>query len=637
MTVVTKAKGGREDLNFYDGVTKTFTRLDSTGGTQTITKFGNQLDVLHVYGSGTNLTRNTLETAIRAVGTSTNIVFYIAPGTWTIDADITFPQNVALFFEHGAYFDDSSGATITYNGPVLRHEFEIANIAQLRKIDQTILPSGKAVFVRASATDGDHAGGFYYYDTSDTTTADDGINTIVATDGARWKRIQITNYLSGNNFTAGQDSMTALTSGVNNIAVGCNVLAAVTTGSCLIAIGNNALTSNVTSSQIIAIGHNTLTAATGANCSVGIGFNVLPAATTGNFNTVVGNNAMQCTTTGQCNVAMGRDALVFNTSGTCLTAIGLEAGQQNTTGCSNTFLGMEAGRCNTTGCYNIAIGASTMLGSSSGITGLHNFAAGCIALNSLTTGSCNIGIGRQAGGSVNTGINNVVLGPFSGFSLTSGADNIFIGERAGNDTQNGDANIYIGKCAGYSAKAAGCSNIYIGNNVGATTCWGTNGVLAIDAADVTNPLIFAAMCGSNKRFIISGEMALANGTEDVASGGRLGVLSTTEVTTLSGSTTDTTVTVPSGAMLLGAQFTVDTAVVDDAGDDTWSAAFNGGSSTSLASGAAAAQNTKVNTLVVPEIASSSTVVRFTPNGGNFTAGAIEVTIYYMILTSMGDA
>jgi len=128
-------------------------------------------------------------------------------------------------------------------------------------------------------------------------------------------------------------------------------------------------------------------------------------------------------------------------------------------------------------------------------------------------------------------------------------------------------------------------------------------------------------------------LAVANETEGGT--GRFTRLTSRDAVTLSGATTDsTTITIPSGAKIHGCSFNVNTAVVDDAGDDTWSAAFITGSTTALATGAAAAQDTKVDTMVVDEIASATTQIRFTPNGGNFAAGVIEVVCYYETLTSL---
>ncbi len=94
--------------------------------------------------------------------------------------------------------------------------------------------------------------------------------------------------------------------------------------------------------------------------------------------------------------------------------------------------------------------------------------------------------------------------------------------------------------------------------------------------------------------------------------------------------------IPAGARLLGASFNVDVAVTND-GDDTWLAAFSGGSTTNIAAaGRAATQDTKVDTNIVPEIATATTEVTFTPQAANFTAGSIEVVVYYEVLTSLAN-
>jgi hypothetical protein len=135
---------------------------------------------------------------------------------------------------------------------------------------------------------------------------------------------------------------------------------------------------------------------------------------------------------------------------------------------------------------------------------------------------------------------------------------------------------------------------------------------------------------------IDGDIAIANAAEGGI--GRLTRRTARDVVTLTGASTDTTtISIPAGALLLGASFNVNTAVVDDGGDDTWSAAFVTGSTTVLATAAAAALNTKVNKLIVSELATATTQIRFTPNGGNFTAGVIEVVVYYEMLTSLANA
>jgi hypothetical protein len=108
--------------------------------------------------------------------------------------------------------------------------------------------------------------------------------------------------------------------------------------------------------------------------------------------------------------------------------------------------------------------------------------------------------------------------------------------------------------------------------------------------------------------------------------------------TLTGATTSTEMYIAAGSLLLGASFCVNTAVSDDTADpDTWSAAFSGGSTATLATAAAAAQNTKVNTLIVPAVAASTTEITFTPQGGSFNGGVIEVVVYFEQLLSLANA
>ncbi len=99
----------------------------------------------------------------------------------------------------------------------------------------------------------------------------------------------------------------------------------------------------------------------------------------------------------------------------------------------------------------------------------------------------------------------------------------------------------------------------------------------------------------------------------------------------------TTISIPSGARLLGVSFNVDAVIVDDAGDDTWSAAYITGSTQTIISGAAAALNTKVDQFhAIYEISTGICQIRFTANGGNFTAGSIEIVAYYEDLTSLAN-
>jgi len=137
---------------------------------------------------------------------------------------------------------------------------------------------------------------------------------------------------------------------------------------------------------------------------------------------------------------------------------------------------------------------------------------------------------------------------------------------------------------------------------------------------------------------IGGSLRLVNEAEGRT--GSLNHLTARQVHTLTlAATSDTTtISIPVGSIILGASFTVNTAVTTSGATNTWSAAFITGSTTTLATGAAGALNTKVNTLIVPEkTAGGVAEIRFDAAGvETFTAGVIEVQVYYYTLTSLAN-
>jgi hypothetical protein len=116
---IKRGKATRADLAPWDGKTATYTRSDASGGTVTGLAVGNEVDVLQVYGSGTNRTRSTVNNAIQQIG-STSVTLVFAPGTWTIDASLTIPSNFCCHIPTGCVFDISAGQTLTFSGPLIR-------------------------------------------------------------------------------------------------------------------------------------------------------------------------------------------------------------------------------------------------------------------------------------------------------------------------------------------------------------------------------------------------------------------------------------------------------------------------------------------------------------------------------------
>lgn len=119
MTTVTKGKLLRQDMELWDGVSKTANRKDSTGGTISGLVVGYEVDVLASYGNGENYTWQTIDDCIRRIG-SASCTLIFNPGTWTIDQDLTIGSNFTCRVPAGAVFSVSSGKTLTFSGPVIR-------------------------------------------------------------------------------------------------------------------------------------------------------------------------------------------------------------------------------------------------------------------------------------------------------------------------------------------------------------------------------------------------------------------------------------------------------------------------------------------------------------------------------------
>jgi len=134
-------------------------------------------------------------------------------------------------------------------------------------------------------------------------------------------------------------------------------------------------------------------------------------------------------------------------------------------------------------------------------------------------------------------------------------------------------------------------------------------------------------------------LLLVDGTE--ASGGLTLKTFTASSGALTGATDKIEVNIPTGSVIVACQLRVDVAVTN-AGDNTWAAAYSGGSTAAIqAAGGAAAKNTKVNTFfdanTATAITASETDITLTPQGADFTAGEITAVVYYYILTPLDSA
>lgn len=118
MAIIQRAGLQRGDMALFDGVTRTASRIDATGGTITGLTVGEVVDVLQVYGLGTDRTRSTIATAVANIGTSNSVTLLFSTGTWTIDSSLSIPANFTCAFPRGCVLSVSGGATLTIGGPV---------------------------------------------------------------------------------------------------------------------------------------------------------------------------------------------------------------------------------------------------------------------------------------------------------------------------------------------------------------------------------------------------------------------------------------------------------------------------------------------------------------------------------------
>lgn len=112
-TYSTTSKIGKEDLHCFDGVTTSFTRRTSTGGSLSLTPINNVVDVACLYGS-LGKTDAAISAAQSAVGSNAALL-ELSPGTWTISNNLTISANVIIRPLPGAKVTVAAGKTVTSN------------------------------------------------------------------------------------------------------------------------------------------------------------------------------------------------------------------------------------------------------------------------------------------------------------------------------------------------------------------------------------------------------------------------------------------------------------------------------------------------------------------------------------------
>jgi len=114
----------RDDQFLFDGVTRTNSGTDATGGTVTGLNIGDEVDILQVFGSGTSRTAGTINDAVARLG-GAEVTFRFTTGTWTIASNVTIPKNVTCYIPSGCTLSASAGITLTISGVIFAGRYQI--------------------------------------------------------------------------------------------------------------------------------------------------------------------------------------------------------------------------------------------------------------------------------------------------------------------------------------------------------------------------------------------------------------------------------------------------------------------------------------------------------------------------------
>ncbi len=161
------------------------------------------------------------------------------------------------------------------------------------------------------------------------------------------------------NTAYGQESMSALTTGVANTAAGFSSLASLTSGNYNTAVGFRSASKMTSGTGNIFIGYEA-----GYNVTSGVNYNTIIGnksgyKLSGSYNTAVGNNIMaseSSASSGSYNTALGNYALNKASSGSANTAIGYNSMSGLTSGSYNTAFGDNSCLMVSSGSYKTCIG-----------------------------------------------------------------------------------------------------------------------------------------------------------------------------------------------------------------------------------------------------------------------------------------
>ena len=193
---------------------------------------------------------------------------------------------------------------------------------------------------------------------------------------------------------------------------------------------------------------------------------------TGSSCIAIGSNALYNNYTSH-NIAIGEDSLQAGCSGSDSNiGIGTRSLYYNTSGRANIGIGFESLKENVSGENNVAIGHNSMKRDGCG----ENVAVGNNSLQNAGSYN-NVAIGMDAGYGLEDTTdsdvrNSIYIGNQAGFNTSWGSDNIMIGYFAGATGSTGYNNVFIGSNSGPTGYIVGVTgNVFIGTSAGN---WTTN-------------------------------------------------------------------------------------------------------------------------------------------------------------------
>jgi len=169
-----------------------------------------------------------------------------------------------------------------------------------------------------------------------------------------------------------------------------------------------------------------------------------------------------------------------------------------------------------------------------------------------------------------------------------------------------------------------------------------DGATSVDINDTNLSNTVAVVGGVNASLGIQGNSLEIVSFPVTEGQGNLALKYKTESVVASGGATEVIpVSVPAGAVLVGASLRNDTAITFGGGGVSYSAAYSGGATQAISAGTASAKNTKENTFfnanAATAITSAPTNITLTPDAGTIDTGTIVAVVYYYELTALTDA